>query len=734
MSRKAFHSPLAALLLIASLATAFWVHRVYLEEPKFPPMGAKDLIRHAYPTAAYLHNELQSGNLPLWNPYQMAGQPFVALHVTGAFYPPNIVLMGLLPPARALEALALVHLVIAGFFSWLFAARLGLVPAARIAAAVGFMFSGVLLSGIYALPCLSTSAWLPALLWALHGLLTEGQRRWALALALVLAHAFLAGYAQAFFYQVQLAFAYGLFGLVALTPRSMRLRVLALTALAGLLALGLVAPQLFLTLELTQEAVRSFEGLSLIEASYGSISPSALLNGIFRGLGPEFVDNFPSPLRWRMTLPIVTLPLIASGLLVRRLRAQWLFLVCSTVAVILFMLGRHTPVFAFIHSLPLGDVFRSPRRIDLLYVFLVSVLTAIGIHGLSERLSRSHAPSALAGTVSALLALLLAVDSYTRTEIEIAHPAASAPIQAAPPELIRYLRAQPGRERVFLQTAVHFHAELLQKAGMIFGVFALPDYESNMPQIYQDFLTHRRSPLWFWHGGLSVVREMRGDSPPPRAMAYALDLMSVRYYAGLHPRRKELTEGLQKFAGGAQHHGPGFVLFERPSALPRVYSVRRVVYESSIPFAIWRVQRDQFRPREEALLVDPARDPSPLEASDRPPTTAADVEHADRAEIIEYEAERVVIAAECGAPCLLVLTDLYYPGWRAYVDGHEVDVLRVNALFRGVQLEPGSHRVTYRYQPASFRNGLLVLVGSLLAATLGLAYLPDRSPAREPAS
>ena len=72
-------------------------------------------------------------------------------------------------------------------------------------------------------------------------------------------------------------------------------------------------------------------------------------------------------------------------------------------------------------------------------------------------------------------------------------------------------------------------------------------------------------------------------------------------------------------------------------------------------------------------------------------------------------------------------------GGRAYVDGHEVVVLRVNFLFRGVQLEPGSHRVTYRYQPASFRSGLLVLIGALLAATLGLADLPGRSPARAPA-
>lgn len=41
-----------------------------------------------------------------------------------------------------------------------------------------------------------------------------------------------------------------------------------------------------------------------------------------------------------------------------------------------------------------------------------------------------------------------------------------------------------------------------------------------------------------------------------------------------------------------------------------------------------------------------------------------------------------------------------------YVDGHEKKIHRVNALFRGVEPNPGAHRVVHRYQPTSFRLGV----------------------------
>jgi hypothetical protein len=59
-----------------------------------------------------------------------------------------------------------------------------------------------------------------------------------------------------------------------------------------------------------------------------------------------------------------------------------------------------------------------------------------------------------------------------------------------------------------------------------------------------------------------------------------------------------------------------------------------------------------------------------------------------------------------GDPVLLVLSDVYYPGWIAEVDGHERPILRANHAFRAVELPTGLHTVTMTFRPASVRIGL----------------------------
>jgi uncharacterized membrane protein YfhO len=54
----------------------------------------------------------------------------------------------------------------------------------------------------------------------------------------------------------------------------------------------------------------------------------------------------------------------------------------------------------------------------------------------------------------------------------------------------------------------------------------------------------------------------------------------------------------------------------------------------------------------------------------------------------------------------LVLSEAFFPGWRAYVDGVEAPVLRANYVFRAVPLPEGARQVTFSYQPASWRLGL----------------------------
>jgi uncharacterized membrane protein YfhO len=70
----------------------------------------------------------------------------------------------------------------------------------------------------------------------------------------------------------------------------------------------------------------------------------------------------------------------------------------------------------------------------------------------------------------------------------------------------------------------------------------------------------------------------------------------------------------------------------------------------------------------------------------------------------------VVIEAELDRPGYLVVSDAWYPGWGATVDGDRVGVCRANLLFRAVALEAGQHRVVFAFRPFTQVLGAIVSV------------------------
>ena len=87
-------------------------------------------------------------------------------------------------------------------------------------------------------------------------------------------------------------------------------------------------------------------------------------------------------------------------------------------------------------------------------------------------------------------------------------------------------------------------------------------------------------------------------------------------------------------------------------------------------------------------------------------------------EIVRYEPARVDIKVRAAAPALLVLSDLFYPGWEATVDGRPAEILRANYVMRAVAIPKGAHEVRFLYRPASFRAGETASAAGCLAVAL----------------
>jgi uncharacterized membrane protein YfhO len=86
---------------------------------------------------------------------------------------------------------------------------------------------------------------------------------------------------------------------------------------------------------------------------------------------------------------------------------------------------------------------------------------------------------------------------------------------------------------------------------------------------------------------------------------------------------------------------------------------------------------------------------------------------AGKVEVTKYAASAVNLSADMTCDGMVVLSDTYYPGWRAEVDSKPVPIEEVNVAMRGVFVPPGHHEVTFSYQPVSVYAGAgLTVLGS----------------------
>ncbi|MBI2887610.1 MAG: YfhO family protein [Chloroflexi bacterium] len=92
--------------------------------------------------------------------------------------------------------------------------------------------------------------------------------------------------------------------------------------------------------------------------------------------------------------------------------------------------------------------------------------------------------------------------------------------------------------------------------------------------------------------------------------------------------------------------------------------------------------------------------------------------------IVRYQAEQVLLEVALAEPAYLVLTDADFPGWRAWVNGVEAEILRANYLFRAVPLPAGAHQVEFRYVPESLARGWTVSLWTGLGLLAVLAAWP----------
>jgi hypothetical protein len=188
------------------------------------------------------------------------------------------------------------------------------------------------------------------------------------------------------------------------------------------------------------------------------------------------------------------------------------------------------------------------------------------------------------------------------------------------------------------------------------------------------------------------------------------------------------------------------VMWENRAAMPRAFLVPSADHltapneDELNELVLTRMAEGDFDPERVALVDTPlggVRLPT-LGAGEvvdttihtNPPLLTDAVSATGSVRVRAYEDQRVVLDVRATRPAVLVLTDSYYPGWTATVDGRPARVLRADFLFRAVVVPPGEHVVEFAYRPLSFDAGLALsrlsaqALAALAALVAALAALP----------
>ncbi|MEK7274727.1 MAG: YfhO family protein, partial [Candidatus Desantisbacteria bacterium] len=156
-------------------------------------------------------------------------------------------------------------------------------------------------------------------------------------------------------------------------------------------------------------------------------------------------------------------------------------------------------------------------------------------------------------------------------------------------------------------------------------------------------------------------------------------------------------------------------IYANPAYLPRAFLVPECM-----------IINDRARILEKLLDIDP-RQVVILEAEQGNQQLAVSkqqaAEGANEVQIVQYQPNTVLIQTDTAQDGFLFLSDTYYPGWSARVDGVKTRIYRANYAFRAIYLKAGQHRVEFRYMPDSLLIGCWTSLISILLCLTGGWYL-----------
>jgi len=678
--------------------------------------GELDIRRHFYFFKKVSYELMRGGELPLWIPHLYCGMPLLAASQATPFYPVDLALMLTGAPLnKVFNWELLIHLIAAQVFSYLFFRRLF---ARRIVAVFGAMWfwNVFFLNSIDTGDALNIRAMLlvPAVFYFVEaGMSESGRPRDFLFGSLALSMQVLCGGLQNTFYTMAAATAYAAFRLACRAHRGEEV-VRPAIGFAAMMVVGLAlsSVQLLPAWEYSRYSVRGAAGIQWFKV--WALKPYQLIGYV--------VPMFEGRDREHGYFGIAPLVLAAYSLVFWKSPRKYFFLALGALAMI-YSFGGNTAISSHLAGLPIVRGFRGPFRGAIFFNMAMFALACGGLVGLLDLADTDRGRRRLFafGAVGAALAagfVATAIWARGYPGFRMSVVAASA-VFLALSVLAVFALCVSGRLKA--PAAFALVSLLAFDLALNHGAFYAPtrvseafgrDWSVGFLESQQGDGSFRIAAYNTAHTnyfGLFGFESANGHHPFP-TIRYAMflpllknpvvaSLAGVKYNA-IYSRDDE-GRPLDPPVESAED----VLLSELPVApLPRAFLVRQF---SVLPKAdvLDAMQERGFDPGRE-LILEEAPDDFPSAKGDWADGSAT---------VVLRGANKVVVETESEREAILVLTDSYYPGWTAEVDGTDAVILRADYVFRAVPLPAGRHRVEFQFRPASFFLGAAVSCVGIIA-------------------
>jgi zinc transporter ZupT len=744
-----------------------------------------------FPVRDFAAQSLKSGlGMPLWNPYLMSGMPYIAAMGVGDVFYPTQLLRILLPVDIGMTLGFIIHVVLAGFFTFLFCRGAGLSFLASLIAGAGYMLSGPI--GGLVSPGHDGKLFVATLTPLFLLLLIRGMRdgrHWVWgALAIVTGLALLTPHPQLLQYMLLLGGFFALylaFGEWNGVVLARRVAVTRLGFALGAIGLGFLigAIQYTSLIEYVPWSPRA-GGKGYDHAVSYSMPIEEILNTWlpeFSGIlgrywgrnGLHFHSEYVGP----ALLMLATAAIGATGKAVAFTRRFKLFWLGALVVSLLWAFGGFTPFYQLIYAIVPGTkFFRAPSTIMFISMFATAVFAAIGIERLLT-LGVSRRFIYIWGAVAAGITLLAVTGALTNVGVAIAGGANAMAASAERAMDNRGALTLGGLRALFfalitlgvfwgiaerklvgqnaaiallvvivadLWSVERRYWQFSPRAAKVYGSDPAIDYLKRnsdsarvMPLMhhglggayrdvmlnYDGLMVHRVRQVIGSHGNelgnFDRVGGVEDNWERMLASPHLWSLFNVRFLlTNISPDNGILQRAFagSSLVAGPVRNAPGTMvyLYRLPGDNPPAW-VATATLKAPDDAALATVQDPRFNAttQRRVALIDSA---SPTASTGNPNGLPAP--SAITAQVRRPNHGRILV--DLSAPAqdgnMLIVSENFYPGWKARIDGREARTERVDYTLIGVPLVSGATKIELEFTDDAYERGKLITLVAIAAA------------------